>query len=81
MRTCLAVPRAGSCPRAWVLLDELNGSLRVPAVDSSKGGQHGGGSALTKCGYELIGLYRRIESTAESAARADIKRLMGMLAR
>jgi molybdate transport system regulatory protein len=67
--------------RAWVLLDELNRSLRVPAVDSSKGGQHGGGSALTKCGHELIGLYRRIESTAESASRADIKRLMGMLAR
>lgn len=67
--------------RAWVLLDELNRSLRLPAVDSAKGGHHGGGSALTERGRELIVLYRRIERTAESATRADIKRLMGMLAR
>ncbi|HTT09472.1 MAG TPA: winged helix-turn-helix domain-containing protein [Burkholderiaceae bacterium] len=67
--------------RAWLLLDELNRSLRVPAVDSAKGGQHGGGSALTDRGKELIAVYRRIEKTAESAARADIKRLMAMLAR
>jgi len=67
--------------RAWLLLDELNRSLRKPAVDSAKGGQHGGGSALTERGRELIRLYRRIERTAEAAARADIKRLMGLLAR
>jgi len=67
--------------RAWLLLDELNRSLRVPAVDSAKGGQHGGGSAVTVRGRELIELYRRIEKTAESATRADIRRLIGMLAR
>jgi len=67
--------------RAWLLLDELNGSLRKPAVDSAKGGQHGGGSVLTDGGRELIKLYRRIERAAEAAARADIKRLMGMLVR
>jgi molybdate transport system regulatory protein len=67
--------------RAWLLLDELNASLRLPAVNSAKGGQHGGGSALTDRGRELIALYRRIERTAESATRADIRRLMGRLAR
>lgn len=67
--------------RAWLLLDELNGSLRVPAVDSAKGGQHGGGSALTDAGRQMIDLYRRIESTAATACRSDIQQLMKMLAR
>lgn len=67
--------------RAWLLLDELNRSLRLPAVDSAKGGQHGGGSALTDEGRRLIGLYRRIEETATQACRGDIKRLLDMLAR
>src|SRR5262245_66600375 len=45
--------------RAWLLLDELNRSLREPAVDKAKGGLHGGGSALTDAGRRLIALYRR----------------------
>lgn len=67
--------------RAWVLLDELNRSLRVAAVDSSKGGAAHGGSALTDAGRDLITLYRRIEETAAVACKADIRKLMGMLAR
>jgi molybdate transport system regulatory protein len=67
--------------RAWVLLDELNRSLRLPAVDSAKGGQLGGGSALTDVGRRLIELYRRIEKTAASACHGDIQQLMKLLAR
>ena len=67
--------------RAWMLLDELNRSLRRPAVDSAKGGQHGGGSELTDTGRQLIALYRRIEATAALAAEGDIKRLTALLAR
>lgn len=67
--------------RAWLLLDELNRSLRVPAIDSAKGGQHGGGSALTDAGKRLIELYRRIEQNAASACRDDIRQMMKMLAR
>lgn len=67
--------------RAWMLLDELNRSLRRPAVDSAKGGQHGGGSELTDTGRQLIELYRRVESTAALAAQDDIKRLTALLAR
>ncbi|WP_395703918.1 winged helix-turn-helix domain-containing protein [Aquabacterium sp.] len=66
--------------RAWLLLDELNRSLRAPAVDSAKGGPHGGGSALTDAGLQLIALYRRIEQQAAQACQADIQRLMGLLA-
>lgn len=67
--------------RAWLLLDELNRSLRRPAVDSVKGGQHGGGSAVTDAGRQLIALYRRIEETASDASRSDIEQLLRLLAR
>lgn len=66
--------------RAWMLLDELNRSLRKPAVDSAKGGQNGGGSELTEVGRQLIESYRRIEETASSACASDIKRLLGLIA-
>ncbi len=67
--------------RAWLLLDELNRALRKPAVDSAKGGQHGGGSAITDTGRQLIDLYRRVESTAARACQADLRRLIGLIAR
>jgi molybdate transport system regulatory protein len=67
--------------RAWLLLDELNRSLKQPAVDSAKGGQHGGGSALTDAGRELIRLYRHIEAKAAKSCAADIEKLLALLAR
>lgn len=67
--------------RAWMLLDELNGSLRLPAVDSAKGGPHGGGSALTGEGRRLIQIYRRIESQAHRSCQRDIQQLLDMLSR
>ena len=66
--------------RAWMLLDELNRSLDRPAVDSAKGGQNGGGSQLTDSGLKLVALYRNIEATALRACRADVARLMKLLA-
>ena len=67
--------------RAWLLLDEVNRSLKQPAVDSAKGGTAGGGSVLTEAGRELVTLYRRVEQTAAAACKADIRRIMAMLAR
>jgi len=67
--------------RAWLLLDELNRSLRQPAVESAKGGPRGGGCELTEMGRELVTLYRRIEQQATDACRDDIRKLMSMLAR
>lgn len=65
--------------RAWLLLDELNRSLRLPAVDSAKGGSAGGGSQLTDTGRALISLYRRIEATAVAANKADLRKLLALL--
>lgn len=67
--------------RAWLLVEEINHALREPAVDSAKGGQHGGGSALTDTGQHVVELYRRIEHTAEAACAADLRELLSMLAR
>lgn len=67
--------------RAWLLLDELNNALKRPAVDSIKGGQRGGGSALTAVGLQLIERYRHVERTAREACAADIRALVNMLAR
>ena len=62
--------------RAWVLVDEVNGSLASAAVESAIGGEHGGGSTLTALGLELIDVYRRIEATAARACAKDIARLL-----
>ena len=67
--------------RAWLLLDELNHALKEPAVASAQGGSHGGGSVLTDTGRLLIELYRNVETTAAKACRADLTRLIGLLAR
>ena len=66
--------------RAWLLLDELNRSLASPAVASATGGPHGGGSRVTAIGLELITLYRNIEVTAAQACRAEVSRLLRLLA-
>jgi molybdate transport system regulatory protein len=65
--------------RAWVLVDELNASLKRPAVSSAKGGERGGGSELTDVGEALVGVYRRIEERAERACAADIKALLKLV--
>jgi len=67
--------------RAWLLLDEANRSLRRPAVASTKGGSHGGGSELTDVGRQLIAVYRRIETTATRECAGDIKKLFDLLTR
>jgi len=67
--------------RAWLLLDDLNRSMRIPAIDTAQGGVKGGGSVLTDAGREMIVLYRRIEQQAASACRRDIMQVMEMLVR
>src|SRR6218665_2281505 len=66
--------------RAWVLVDETNRALATPAVNTAAGGAHGGGTALTEVGVELVTRYRAIENTARLAAAADIAALNRLLA-
>src|SRR3984885_9217582 len=43
--------------RAWLLIDELNRSLKSPATVSEQGGQSGGGCHATPVGATILGLY------------------------
>ncbi|WP_416759627.1 winged helix-turn-helix domain-containing protein [Roseateles sp. So40a] len=65
--------------RAWLLIDELNRSLKEPAVATAAGGAKGGGSVLTDTGRSLIALYREIEATAQEACKPEIRQLMKLL--
>jgi molybdate transport system regulatory protein len=67
--------------RAWLLVDSLNRSFNVPVIASQKGGQHGGGAALTEFGHAVVQHYRAIESAAEKAGGAHIEALSAALAR
>lgn len=66
--------------RAWLLIDELNRALKIPAVESAKGGEHGGGSVLTSVGEKLVQQYRSIEAAAAASCKAQIRALTGLLA-
>jgi molybdate transport system regulatory protein len=66
--------------RAWLLVDELNRSLRSPAVTTAAGGAHGGGTLLTPVGHELVRRYREVERTAHEACARDLAALVRLLA-
>jgi len=47
--------------RAWLLVDSVNRSFKVPATVNSAGGRGGGGAELTAFGVLLIERYREVE--------------------
>jgi molybdate transport system regulatory protein len=66
--------------RAWLLVEEINRSLREPAVTAETGGARGGGAAITPVGERIVGLYRAIEAQARTAAHGEF-RAIGKLVR
>lgn len=65
--------------RAWMLIDQLNSSLKKPAVASTNGGKDGGGSQLTAVGVALLSVYRRIEERAAEACANEIDALVDLV--
>ena len=66
--------------RAWLLVEEVNQTLRRPAVAAETGGRKGGGAVLTPIGERVIALYRAIETNARAAANQEF-RSIGKLVR
>jgi len=52
-----------------------NRICRRAAVERQAGGRNGGGAALTPFGLSLVSRYRKIERSAESAARKELQAL------
>ena len=64
-----------SYKRAWQLIDELNRSFAAPLVATSKGGERGGGAALTPMGEKVLIAYRTIERKAQKTLAPELKAL------
>lgn len=59
--------------RAWLLVEEVNETLREPAVAAATGGRQGGGALLTPVGEKVVELYRSIEGIARSSAAEEFR--------
>ena len=65
--------------RAWMLIDDMNRSLREPVVSTSAGGPRGGGAVLSASGEQVIALYREVEAKARRATAREIAALSKLL--
>jgi molybdate transport system regulatory protein len=77
IHACGSISAAGramdmSYKRAWDLVDEINHICGRPAVERQTGGKNGGGAVLTAFGVSLVTRYRKIERSAETAARKEL---------
>jgi molybdate transport system regulatory protein len=77
IHACGSISAAGramemSYKRAWDLVDEINHICGRPAVERQTGGKNGGGAILTPFGVSLVSRYRKIERSAETAARKEL---------
>ncbi|MDT8397213.1 MAG: winged helix-turn-helix domain-containing protein [Pseudomonadales bacterium] len=64
-----------SYKRSWQLVDSLNNMFEGPLVQTSKGGQHGGGARLTPLGEKVLALYERILDNTLLAIAPDLRTL------
>ena len=65
--------------KAWLLIQSVQKTFDGPVVTAEVGGATGGGTELTELGNTLLKLYRRVESRAADAAKADLETLSGMI--
>jgi len=65
--------------RAWLLVDDLNSSFRVPLVSTRLGGTGGGKASLTPAGRSVVRAYRSIEDEAQRIFLKRSTALMGKL--
>src|SRR5215475_12386424 len=64
--------------KAWLLIQEIQKTFDGAVVTAEVGGLSGGGTRLTELGLNLLKLYRRVESRAGDATRAELELLSAM---
>jgi molybdate transport system regulatory protein len=67
-----AVSMGMSYRRAWLLLQDIENLIGMPAVQTRTGGLHGGGTALSAKGRAMLERYRTIERRAAQSVSADL---------
>jgi molybdate transport system regulatory protein len=66
--------------RAWLLVDALNQTFRMPVVQTRGGGPGGGGADLTPFGAGLVASYRAMEQETRDAVARRLTELEDALA-
>ncbi|HET6157238.1 MAG TPA: LysR family transcriptional regulator [Dongiaceae bacterium] len=64
--------------RAWLLVEDLNGSFESALVAADKGGAHGGGARLTELGARVLRHFRSMERKTQKAISADLSALAAL---
>ena len=65
--------------KAWLLIQEVQKTFDGSIVTAEAGGVAGGGTQLTELGSTLLKIYRRVESRAADATKADLDTLSAMI--
>lgn len=70
-----------SYPRAWKLIDNVNGVFADPLVNTQIGGATHGGATLTPLGRDVVRRYRSIEARVHTASAKHLEALEAILAK
>ena len=68
-----------SYKRAWMLVDEMNAAFHDPLVDSTRGGQKGGGARLSETGRAVLLNYRSLEERVTREGSSEIEAIRSLL--
>jgi molybdate transport system regulatory protein len=65
--------------RAWLLVREINRTLREPVVETTR--NRGGGAELTPVGEQIVEVYRKIEGLAYTSTRQELRAIARLIRR
>ena len=65
--------------RAWQIVKSLDTAFAEPVVLKSRGGKIKGGASLSDTGRELLRLYRKMETAADSACTSSAQHIARLL--
>lgn len=65
--------------RAWLLVDTMNHSFRLPLVETAAGGKGGGGAQVTAFGRDMLARYRAMETKAQQAIAGELEAFVAHL--